>query len=58
MQIEESVIHRGADLLPMLPRFRANIPSIYLVSKPVYHRINGILLESAKFGQRRLVMKN
>ena len=29
-----------------------------LVSNQMYHRIDGILLASSKFGQRRLVMKN
>ena len=31
--------------------FQANIPSINLVSKPIYHEIDGILLASSKFGQ-------
>ena len=39
------------DLLLMQHPFQANIPSINLVSKPMYHQINGILLASSKFGQ-------
>ena len=39
------------DLLLMQHPFQANIPSINLVSKPMYHQINGILLASPKFGQ-------
>ena len=39
------------DLLLMQHPFQANIPSINLVSKPMYHEINGILLASSKFGQ-------
>ena len=43
---------------PMQPRFQDNIPSINFVSKSIFHRIDGILIEFPKFGQRRLVMKN
>ena len=32
--------------------------SINLVSKSIYHQIDGILLKSFKFGQRQLVIKN
>ena len=39
------------DLLLMQHPFQANIPSVNLVSKPMYHQINGILLASSKFGQ-------
>ena len=46
------------DLLPMKPLFQSNIPSIDLVSNQIYHRIDGLLLESSKHGKRPLVMKN
>ena len=38
-------------LSPKQPHFQANISSINLVSKQIYHRIDGILLASSKFGQ-------
>ena len=31
--------------------FQANVPSINLVSKQIYHRIGGILRESSKYGE-------
>ena len=43
---------------PKQPRFHVNIPSITLFSKQLYSWIDGTLLASSKFGQRRLVMKN
>ena len=45
-------------LWPKQPRFQGNIPSINLVSQQTYRPVDGILLASSKFGQRRLVMKN
>ena len=43
-------------LLPTQPRLRANIPSTNLVSKPIYHRIDGILpsseTQSVRSGER------
>ena len=47
------------NLLPMQPRFQINITPIKLVSKSIYHRIDGILFSSFKFGQRQLkLLKN
>ena len=37
-------------LLMQLP-FQASIPSINLISKPIYHEVDGILLTSSKIGQ-------
>ena len=45
-------------LLAKLPRFQTNIPMINLISKQIYHQIDGILLATSKFGQCQLVMKN
>ena len=45
-------------LLPMQPRFQSNIPSKNLVSNEIYHRIDGILLSSSKYGKGPLVVKN
>ena len=42
------------NLLPIQPRFQINITPIKLVSKSIYHGIDGILLASFKFGQRQL----
>ena len=39
------------EVLPKQPRFHANIRWINLVCQQIYHRIDGILLASSKFGQ-------
>ena len=38
-------------LLPKQPRFQANILSINLVAKEIYHGIEGLLITSSKFVQ-------
>lgn len=50
-RVEESLID---GLFPMRPRFQSNVPSINLVSKEMYHRIDGILLASSKYGKYQL----
>ena len=50
-RVEESLID---GLFPMRPRFQSNVPSINLVSKEMYHRIDGILLASSKYGKHQL----
>ena len=44
--------------MPKQPRFQSKEPSINLVSKHIYHRIDGVLLASSKYGKRQLVIKN
>ena len=44
-------------LFPMQPRFQSNIPSINLVSNEMYHRIDGILLASSKYGKHQLAFE-
>ena len=34
-------------------RFQLNLPSINLVSNQIYHRIDGMLLASSKYGKHR-----
>ena len=54
-QLETRLIN---GLLPMQPRFQSNIPSNNLFSNEIYHRIDGILLASSKYGNSPLVVKN
>ena len=44
--------------MPKQPRFQSKEPSINLVSKDIYYRIDGVLLASSKYGKRQLVIKN
>ena len=46
--------------MPKQPRFQSKEASINLVSKHIYHRIDGVhvLLAASKYGKRQLVIKN